>query len=275
MQGRDHKCNYCDKTYLSYPALYTHMKNKHAKGPDGQPLININSGRGRGRPKKNANAGLRFSHVDPSSDNFFKSNVERAGGPVEPTFGFREVYTEIYIKRPKQPVQPLSQANNEDGEENDAEQDDKKANEALEGADDEEAKEKVKKKRGRKPKSFYIEQQKEQERLAKEQAELRKSEMQEAENEEEVVSRHEEYKHHPLFARLKLYTEELKDYIDERRRLDAEIIHEPPKLLGDGNIFCTKKILGNMRPEDSEPNKGLDGGEQSDEEGNRMITEDL
>lgn len=34
-QGRDHKCTYCDKTYLSYPALYTHMKNKHAKGPDG------------------------------------------------------------------------------------------------------------------------------------------------------------------------------------------------------------------------------------------------
>lgn len=33
--GRDHKCTYCDKTYLSYPALYTHMKNKHAKGPDG------------------------------------------------------------------------------------------------------------------------------------------------------------------------------------------------------------------------------------------------
>ena len=50
VQGRDHRCNYCDKTYLSYPALYTHMKNKHAKGPDGQPLININSGRGRGRP---------------------------------------------------------------------------------------------------------------------------------------------------------------------------------------------------------------------------------
>jgi len=101
VQGRDHKCNYCEKTYLSYPALYTHMKNKHAKGPDGQPLISVNSGRGRGRPKKNASAGLRFSHVEPSSDNFFKSNVERAGGPVEPTFGFREVYTEIYIKRPK------------------------------------------------------------------------------------------------------------------------------------------------------------------------------
>ena len=35
VQGRDHKCSICDKTYLSYPALYTHMKNKHAKGPDG------------------------------------------------------------------------------------------------------------------------------------------------------------------------------------------------------------------------------------------------
>jgi hypothetical protein len=54
-QGRDHKCTFCEKTYLSYPALYTHMKNKHAKGPDGQPFINFNSGRGRGRPKKNSN----------------------------------------------------------------------------------------------------------------------------------------------------------------------------------------------------------------------------
>jgi len=53
-EGRDHKCSFCEKTYLSYPALYTHMKTKHAKGPDGQPLIAINSGRGRGRPKKNA-----------------------------------------------------------------------------------------------------------------------------------------------------------------------------------------------------------------------------
>ena len=28
-QGRDFKCKYCEKTYLSYPALYTHMKQKH------------------------------------------------------------------------------------------------------------------------------------------------------------------------------------------------------------------------------------------------------
>ena len=33
--GRDFNCKYCDKQYLSYPALYTHIKQKHSKGPDG------------------------------------------------------------------------------------------------------------------------------------------------------------------------------------------------------------------------------------------------
>ena len=75
------------------------MKNKHAKGPDGQPLISINSGRGRGRPKKNSQ-GIRFSHIDPTSDEFFKVS-DKNGGPLDPTTGFREVYTEIYIKRAK------------------------------------------------------------------------------------------------------------------------------------------------------------------------------
>jgi hypothetical protein len=71
-------------------------------------LININSGRGRGRPKKNASAGLRFSHIEPTSDSFFKASTDRTGGPVPPSQGFKEVYTEIYIKRAKQP-QPLLQ----------------------------------------------------------------------------------------------------------------------------------------------------------------------
>lgn len=52
-QGRDFKCKYCDKTYLSYPALYTHMKQKHSKGPDGELRNPPTSGRGRGRPRKN------------------------------------------------------------------------------------------------------------------------------------------------------------------------------------------------------------------------------
>lgn len=74
------------------------MKNKHAKGPDGQPILAINSGRGRGRPKKNA--GLRLSHIEPTSYEFFKT-VDKIGGPLDPTTCFKEVYTEIYIKRAK------------------------------------------------------------------------------------------------------------------------------------------------------------------------------
>jgi hypothetical protein len=55
VDGRDFKCKYCDKTYLSYPALYTHMKQKHSKGPDGEMRTPPTSGRGRGRPRKNVN----------------------------------------------------------------------------------------------------------------------------------------------------------------------------------------------------------------------------
>lgn len=51
--GRDHRCKYCDKTYLSYPALYTHTKQKHSVGPDGEQRAPPTSGRGRGRPRKN------------------------------------------------------------------------------------------------------------------------------------------------------------------------------------------------------------------------------
>jgi len=48
-EGRNYKCTQCERTYLSYPALYTHIKTKHSSQGD-TPLT---SGRGRGRPKKN------------------------------------------------------------------------------------------------------------------------------------------------------------------------------------------------------------------------------
>lgn len=51
--GRIHKCAYCVKTYLSYPALYTHQKQKHSRGPGGEIRAPQTSGRGRGRPRKN------------------------------------------------------------------------------------------------------------------------------------------------------------------------------------------------------------------------------
>ena len=37
--GRDFKCQICEKTYLSYPAMYTHMKNKHALDPNGASFL--------------------------------------------------------------------------------------------------------------------------------------------------------------------------------------------------------------------------------------------
>lgn len=121
------------------------MKNKHAKGPDGQPLININSGRGRGRPKKNANAGLRYSHIDATTEGFFKAN-ERNGGPTEPVYGFKEVYTEIFIKRAKPQEQPLAVVNEDtekqagDGE-GGVDEEKKNADADNQNSDDEEIKE--------------------------------------------------------------------------------------------------------------------------------------
>ena len=43
-EARIYKCKFCEKSYLSYPALYTHCKIKHE--------IKNTSDRGRGRPKK-------------------------------------------------------------------------------------------------------------------------------------------------------------------------------------------------------------------------------
>ncbi len=48
-EGRNYKCTKCGRTYLSYPALYTHNKTKHASQNDA-PHFPI---RGRGRPRKN------------------------------------------------------------------------------------------------------------------------------------------------------------------------------------------------------------------------------
>lgn len=89
-QGRDFKCKYCEKTYLSYPALYTHMKQKHSKGPDGELRNPPTSGRGRGRPRKNP-----YQRLDPRTEDFFKA-PERDGGPVDPLCCFDETYMTIF-----------------------------------------------------------------------------------------------------------------------------------------------------------------------------------
>ena len=94
-QGRDFKCKYCEKTYLSYPALYTHMKQKHSKGPDGEQRNPPTSGRGRGRPRKNP-----YQRMDPRTEDFFKA-PERDGGPVDPLCCFEEIYFTIFQFNPQ------------------------------------------------------------------------------------------------------------------------------------------------------------------------------
>ena len=114
VQGRTYKCNFCDKSYLSYPAVYTHMKKKHSKGPDGQPLVAFNSGRGRGRPPKKSQGLSYRQQIEPTSKDFFRTH-ERNGGPTEPSKGFGEVYIEIFIKRKQR--SPSKEGSKADGEE--------------------------------------------------------------------------------------------------------------------------------------------------------------
>lgn len=50
--GRNYVCG-CSKRYLSYPALYTHIKTKHnGIQPSGTKDLNTNQKTKRGRPKK-------------------------------------------------------------------------------------------------------------------------------------------------------------------------------------------------------------------------------
>ena len=110
LQGRDFKCSFCSKTYLSYPALYTHMKTKHSTGPDGQQLL-LNSGRGRGRPKKNAG---RVTTINPEAEDYFKT-LDKGGGPTDVMNGIEEaimfVYTDYaYTNKEKNDWDESSQA---------------------------------------------------------------------------------------------------------------------------------------------------------------------
>ena len=92
--GRDFKCTFCIKTYLSYPALYTHMKSKHSQGPDGQNFL-LNSGRGRGRPKKNAG---RVNTIDPQSDDYFKT-FDKWGWTMDILEHFDSVIEELFSEQ--------------------------------------------------------------------------------------------------------------------------------------------------------------------------------
>ena len=81
VEGRNYICKMCSKSYLSYPALYTHYKQKHN--------TNNSSGRGRGRPKKeNLELENEKNKYNPVNESFF-SKEERTG-KTEPKNGINE-----------------------------------------------------------------------------------------------------------------------------------------------------------------------------------------
>jgi len=64
--------------------LYTHIKQKHSKGPDGEVRAPPTSGRGRGRPRKNP-----YHRTDPQKDIYFQQE-DKKGGPTDPLLWFHE-----------------------------------------------------------------------------------------------------------------------------------------------------------------------------------------
>ena len=73
---RNFKCTQCDKSYLSYPALYTHCKQKHN--------TNNHSGRNRGRPKKETNEVTSDKNLyDPLTPAFFQREDRTGSTPPE------------------------------------------------------------------------------------------------------------------------------------------------------------------------------------------------
>ena len=69
-EGRTYKSG-CGIMYLSYPALYTHIKTKHdGCTPDGTNAPQFKNGRGRGRPRKMKDTTAPIKeHAEHPSDN--------------------------------------------------------------------------------------------------------------------------------------------------------------------------------------------------------------
>lgn len=94
--GRSHECNLCGKSYLSYPALYTHKKIKHKE--------DSNANKNSSTKKKNNNAAegsdsvALTNNVSAESMEFF-STLDRKGQTKQEALHdiFKKVFTEIFI----------------------------------------------------------------------------------------------------------------------------------------------------------------------------------
>lgn len=86
-----YNCKICGKSYLSYPALFTHNKNKHKD-------VLIKSDRGRGRPKKE-NQEVAVNEI-PSPYNLEYFNYPLRQGEMtkeECTLAIKEIFIELDI----------------------------------------------------------------------------------------------------------------------------------------------------------------------------------
>ncbi|CAG9334447.1 unnamed protein product [Blepharisma stoltei] len=98
LQGRTYKCG-CEKMYLSYPALYTHIKTKHdGITPPGTETPNSIGNRGRGRPRKMPIEKEEKNDIKESLEENPLEDLEILGGQTDPINGFDDPNSELLNK---------------------------------------------------------------------------------------------------------------------------------------------------------------------------------
>lgn len=100
--GRNYDCSFCGKSYLSYPALYTHKKNKHRE-EENKIVAESAGGKSRGRPKSKANEsenGADEKIVSAETSEYF-STAERKGETSSDLFSqiFQDIFNEIFVEQ--------------------------------------------------------------------------------------------------------------------------------------------------------------------------------
>lgn len=89
-QGRNFKCNLWDKSYLSYPALYTHRKQKHPTPPDAMTPQQSMQSASRGRPRKN-------DKINPCTEKYLEGDDKKATDkPANLIRGYEDALKEFF-----------------------------------------------------------------------------------------------------------------------------------------------------------------------------------
>ncbi|CAG9331904.1 unnamed protein product [Blepharisma stoltei] len=98
LQGRTFKCG-CEKMYLSYPALYTHIKTKHdGISPPGTENPHPMTNRGRGRPRKTQIGKEEKEETKETPEENPLEELQINGGQTDPIIGFEDSNSELLNK---------------------------------------------------------------------------------------------------------------------------------------------------------------------------------